>query len=100
MAMTSIRLDPEYSVGHAALCGFLTHQLRYGDALTAARRAIELCPASAQINANLTYALFRSGEFHESLVANEAASRMSPRDPRLVDRLNQQAALRWKFNRT
>jgi len=92
LATLAVQMDPQYSLGYAAMTGHLIMRNRQSEALQFAQQAKQMCPASARVHANLAFALFSSGKFREALEEYAKAQRLSPRDPFMAEQVNQQGA--------
>jgi tetratricopeptide (TPR) repeat protein len=87
--------SPGFALGHAALAAMLVAEYRGADvragsapvlqrALAAARRAVELKPASARAHQALADVQFARGDYPLALEAAERAAALNPYDPNIL----------------
>ncbi|MBW5436432.1 adenylate/guanylate cyclase domain-containing protein [Bradyrhizobium canariense] len=91
LARRAVALDRGNADAHSRLALALNARGDHGGARAQAERALALCPNLAPAHGALGVILAYSGCPKEGLVALETCIRLDPRDPSLVNRLNQVA---------
>ena len=74
----AIALDPEYPRAHNIKARLHTYRREYDRALAATRKALELGPNMAYINANSALTMYRLGNWDEAIGLSRRAVRLSP----------------------
>jgi TolB-like protein/class 3 adenylate cyclase/tetratricopeptide (TPR) repeat protein len=80
-AKRAIERDEKDAFGHAALARYYTYAGEYQAAIEAVQVAIDLNPNFANAHHVRALALISAGQPEESIEADNAAARLSPRDP-------------------
>ena len=91
LARRAVALDSGNAEAHSRLALALNARGDHQGARAQAERALELCPNLAAAQGALGVILAYSGRPKEGLAALETCLRLDPRDPSLVNRLNQSA---------
>ena len=91
LARRAVALDSGNAEAHSRLALALNARGDHQGARTQAERALALCPNLAAAHGALGVILAYSGRPREGLAALETCIRLDPRDPSLVNRLNQLA---------
>jgi len=89
LARRAVALDSGNAEAHSRLALALNARGDHQGARAQAERALELCPNLAAAHGALGVILAYSGRPKEGLAALETCIRLDPRDPSLVNRLNQ-----------
>ena len=91
LARRAVALDGGDAEAHSRLALALVARGDHQGARAQAERALALCPNLAAAHGALGVALAYSGQPKEGLAALKTCIRLDPRDPSLVNRLNQEA---------